>query len=101
MQELYSKDYYKAWWADNKNVEAAIRRMKRATFAKSLEKVKSFVSQGKVLDLGCATGFSLEEADERGFETYRIEISEFAALAAKRKFGENNIFHGTLESAPF
>ncbi|MCZ9879996.1 hypothetical protein OFP68_14055 [Brachyspira hyodysenteriae] len=36
-----------------------------------------------------------------GFEPYGVEISEYSSSIAKKKFGEDRIYNGTLETAPF
>ncbi len=36
-----------------------------------------------------------------GFSPYGVEISEYGASLAKRKFGDNKIFNGKLEDANF
>lgn len=39
---------------------------------------------GKVLDIGCSLGFFLEALDKRGYDTYGMDISEFAISEAKK-----------------
>jgi SAM-dependent methyltransferase len=65
-----------------------------------LLKVLGKSSLGKVLDVGCATGFSLEYGLAAGWDVHGVEISEFAARQAQTMFG-NRVHHGTLESAHF
>lgn len=38
----------------------------------------------KVLDIGCATGFILSKLDGDGFDTYGVDISEFALSCAEK-----------------
>lgn len=48
--------------------------------------IKKYISNGRLLDIGCALGFFLDEA--RGdFDTYGVEISKFAAEYSKEKLG--------------
>jgi len=63
--------------------------------------IKQYRSTGKVLDIGCATGYFLEVAEEEGFEPFGVEYSAYAAEIAQNKFGVNNIFNGTLEQCNF
>ena len=42
---------------------------------------------GTLLDIGCATGFFLDEARQRGWKVRGCEVSEWAATSAQRRFG--------------
>jgi 2-polyprenyl-3-methyl-5-hydroxy-6-metoxy-1,4-benzoquinol methylase len=56
-------------------------------------------SNGKLLDLGCATGIFLKGMDHSPqWELYGLEINEYAAAIAKRNVSAN-IFHGSLDDA--
>ncbi|HWP44945.1 MAG TPA: class I SAM-dependent methyltransferase [Blastocatellia bacterium] len=55
---------------------------------------------GRILDVGCGSGFFLRALDCRRWEPFGIEISEAAARAANRALGQGRVFKGTLiESA--
>ena len=41
--------------------------------------------EGKILDVGCATGYFLGMAKERGFEVFGVEISDYAAEIGRKK----------------
>ena len=43
---------------------------------------------GRILDIGCAYGFFLGEADKYGFETYGIDISKYALGQADKNTKE-------------
>jgi 2-polyprenyl-3-methyl-5-hydroxy-6-metoxy-1,4-benzoquinol methylase len=75
--------------------------MKIATFLRQLKYIRQFVNSGKALDIGCATGYFLEAAQSQGFDPYGIELSEYSASIAKRKFGDHKIFNGKLEDCDF
>jgi SAM-dependent methyltransferase len=50
--------------------------------------VRRFVRPGAaVLDVGCASGFFLEAARQQGFAVEGVELSQWAADEAKRRFG--------------
>ncbi len=55
---------------------------------------------GKMLDLGCGTGWFLQEMRHRGWEVYGVEINR-AAAELGRKNAALNIFPGTLRQAKF
>lgn len=63
-----------------------------------IEKIKK--KKGYLLDVGCAAGFSLKVAKEKGWKVNGVEISEFAAKYAKERFGID-VFRGSLEEANY
>ena len=56
--------------------------------------------QGKILDIGCATGVFLKEMQNHGWETYGVEPSVYAAGIAVDQQGLN-VFNGYLNEAEF
>jgi SAM-dependent methyltransferase len=56
-------------------------------------------SGGRLLDVGCACGFLLVAARERGFIVQGVEPSAWAANYARRQFGLD-VWQGALEEAP-
>lgn len=62
-----------------------------------LKKIKKTKPEaGKLLDVGCAMGFFMEEAEKQGFETYGIEVSTYAASFSQKRF-KDKIFIGAIE----
>ena len=58
----------------------------KPTFNKYLDIVSSLgISNGKLLDIGSATGFFMDLAEKRGFEVTGVEISDFAAEIGRKK----------------
>jgi SAM-dependent methyltransferase len=55
-------------------------------------------SGGRLLEIGCAVGFLLRAAQERGFEATGVEMSEWASGIARDQFGLD-VRCGTLEAA--
>jgi Glycosyltransferases involved in cell wall biogenesis len=66
-----------------------------------LEMLKKFKKRGRLLDVGCATGFLLDEARIAGWEVSGVELSEWAVGYAKNKFHIDTIFHGVLKNARY
>jgi 2-polyprenyl-3-methyl-5-hydroxy-6-metoxy-1,4-benzoquinol methylase len=100
IQRIYTAGYYRSWgMAEGETPEVA--EMKKATFALRMEEISRYVRPGRVLDVGTASGFFLEVAEQFGFEPFGVELSEYSGALARRKFGEENIWIGTLETAPF
>jgi 2-polyprenyl-3-methyl-5-hydroxy-6-metoxy-1,4-benzoquinol methylase len=101
LTKLYSENYYKAWGIQGDQENETIRQMKIATFNLRLDLISKHIKKGKVLDVGCATGYFLDAAKERGFEPYGVELSEYSSTIAKKKFGNDSVFKGTLEECNF
>lgn len=101
IDKLYSETYYQSWGIAGKNENESSKQMKIASFNLRLKKIKEYVSDGNVLDIGCATGFYLEAAKKMNFIPYGIELSEYSSGIAKSKFGNEAIYNGTLETCKF
>jgi 2-polyprenyl-3-methyl-5-hydroxy-6-metoxy-1,4-benzoquinol methylase len=101
LEAIYGTDYYKAWGiADD---APGVERLKRRTFRALFERLRARTGlrEGPLLDVGCATGFLLEEARTHGFDPYGVELSEFAARIARERLGDDRIHRGTLDDSPF
>lgn len=79
----------------------------KATILKNMRKyltvIKKHLSQKTknkktLLDLGCAMGFLIQEADKWGYDSYGIDVSSYAVEIAKKLVGKNKVFLGTAES---
>ena len=97
LSQMYTEAYYQPW---NLEKEELVKKIKMKTFERRLQEIQKYVRSGKILDVGCATGFFLEEAKSKGFEPYGIELSEFSFKEGERKFGDH-IYLGTIEEIPF
>ena len=105
LQHIYSKDYfvldedksgidYKAY-ANYVNEEPVITR----SMNRRMKKVERFAgSKGRVLDIGCATGFSLLAARARGWKAEGIECSEFCVQYARSR--GLDVHQGSLRDYP-
>jgi 2-polyprenyl-3-methyl-5-hydroxy-6-metoxy-1,4-benzoquinol methylase len=100
ISSLYTAQYYKSWGIE-KNENDIVANMKKRTFLKRIKLIQKCCVSGKILDVGTASGFFLEVAKEKGFEPFGVELSEYSSNLAKRKFGNERIFRGTIENAPF
>ena len=101
IRDLYVDEYFTPWMLVDKSNLPPLRSMKHATFSRYFERLESLVPHAKppakVLDVGCAAGFLLELAKERGYEPYGIELSEVAAAMAEEAIGTGRIYCGRLE----
>jgi 2-polyprenyl-3-methyl-5-hydroxy-6-metoxy-1,4-benzoquinol methylase len=105
LERIYSKEYfviednaqgidYKAY-ANYIEEEPVITR----SMNKRMKKVESFANhKGHLLDIGCAAGFSLIAAQDRGWSAEGIECSEFCVDYARSR--GLKIHQGTLEDFP-
>jgi len=57
--------------------------------------------KGKILDIGCADGYFLALARERGWEPYGIEISDFLLRKARESLGGKYVFGVPLKMVNF
>ena len=78
--------------------EEAGRRASARLILKMLGKYKK---RGRLLDVGCATGFLLDEARKAGWEIHGVELSDWAAGYAKDILKVNTVFHGILKNARY
>jgi len=67
---------------------------------KFLNIVKRYKRKGRLLDIGCATGFFLNLAKHQGFEPFGTDVSKAFCRFAKRKFNLQ-VFCGTLREASY
>lgn len=97
---LYDQSYYDSWGLDR--CDDATERMKHATFNDKLDAIEKFMPvTGRILDIGCATGFFLDAARQRGWDPYGVELSEYSSAIARQKIGEKRIITGRIEDAAF
>jgi 2-polyprenyl-3-methyl-5-hydroxy-6-metoxy-1,4-benzoquinol methylase len=69
------------------------------TFNKRFQWMERHIPPGqrrKLLDVGCATGFAVEHASQRGWDAYGLETSRYAVEVARKRLGER-IKAGTLD----
>jgi 2-polyprenyl-3-methyl-5-hydroxy-6-metoxy-1,4-benzoquinol methylase len=97
---IYEEVYFETWGI--KNQETMVKELKKKTFRSRFKLIEKELKQGDhILDCGCATGYLLEVAQEKGYIPFGVDLSEFAAKEAIKKFGGNRIYLGQLEEARF
>jgi SAM-dependent methyltransferase len=72
------------------------REARRRTYARELDRLERHVRSGALLDVGCHSGFFLEQARERGYQVSGIEPSRWAVEHARSELGLE-VFHGSIE----
>jgi SAM-dependent methyltransferase len=92
---LYEEHYYKGLvYSDYLADRPAIRR----NAARALEELEALAPGRRLLDVGCAAGFFLEVARERGWTVEGVEVSDYAADQARRL--GLKVFRGSLLELP-
>ncbi len=78
----------------------ADKRPMISTFERYIKEIhKLGFMEGRLLDVGCATGFFMEIAQQKGFDVSGVELSSFAVQKGREK--GLSIIQGTLESDDF
>jgi SAM-dependent methyltransferase len=106
LQKIYTETYYDHdgirngleffgyddYVADEENI--------KITFARRLQTIERYVSNGRLLDIGCATGFFLALARAKGWDVVGTEVSQFSVRYAQEKLGLD-VRLGTLRNLDF
>lgn len=93
-EEYYTSDYFDGGHADGYADYVGSEQLLRNEFRKILQGVRRHVPGGKLLEVGCAYGFFLSEAQEH-FETFGIEVSQ-AAVTHCHDRGLRNVHCGEV-----
>jgi 2-polyprenyl-3-methyl-5-hydroxy-6-metoxy-1,4-benzoquinol methylase len=72
----------------------------RETFRGRLNWLERYLERGKLLDVGCAVGFFISEAQKRGWQVQGMDVSGFAVEYARDKFGLD-VQHGSLDTLDY
>lgn len=92
---FYPGDY----WGDEENTSADWIRSSQAEKTTFLKKVG--LTGGRILDVGCGSGYFLRSLDSGKWERFGVENGKSAAESASRGLGKDRIFSGTLVEAGF
>jgi len=63
--------------------------------------LKKMGKTGKLLEIGCATGFLLDEAAKSGWDVHGVELSSWAVRYARENLKIGSIFEGSLQDKRF
>jgi len=92
----YGETYFQGLvYADYLADRAAIRK----NAAHSLAHLEERVAGRRLLDAGCAAGFFLEAARDRGWSVFGLELSEYALAHARDRLGLT-AWRGSIEAPP-
>jgi SAM-dependent methyltransferase len=100
LASLYRESYYLSSDSRRQGYDsyAAEAENWRRTFRDRLRDLPA--TPGRLLDVGAATGFFVEQARIAGWDAAGVEPSDWAAEYARRELGMD-VVTGTLESVPF
>ena len=73
----------------------------RLNARRRLSLLEGFTAPGRLLDVGCAAGFFLDEARGRGWEVTGIEVSTEMAEWASGTLGLPQVIHGSFTGHPW
>lgn len=88
LQKLYGQEYFNNINSSLLGYSNYIKDKEKTikTFKKRLKTIETIKKIGKLLDVGCATGFFMKVAQDHGWQTEGVEISEFATKYARETF---------------
>ena len=96
--KLYSEEYFNApymrFYIEKEG------RQSNESFTSRLAWIEKFKRNGRILDIGCASGGFLRMAKDRGWEAFGVEVSKTAAEIAREKYGLP-VSTGKLDEAGF
>ena len=73
----------------------------RLSVQSTLKELKRLKKSGRLLDVGCGTGFLLDEARKYGWEVYGVELSKWAVGYARDQLGLTNVIQATPKEAAY
>ncbi len=103
LEKLYSESYFRSSDSGALGYDDYIsdRAKISKTFERRMREIeKRLERKGRLLDVGCATGFSLEVARKLGWDAHGVELSRFACDYARRDLGVD-VFCGRLGEIDF
>jgi SAM-dependent methyltransferase len=95
---LYTQDYFEEHGVQPQARSAGEIAKAVAAHAMRLRAAALFARPGALLEVGCASGYFLKGAAERGWQAKGIELSAWAARYARDVLGLD-VFTGSLEDA--
>ena len=94
LSELYEEEYFvkgtgkKGYSNYKKGIKDYIDYVTKSPFIKKrINYLSMFKKKGALLDIGCAHGFFLKAAEEKGWKVRGVDISKYAAEYGKKKLG--------------
>ncbi len=98
------EDYYSEGNADRFQLSLAERFMRffrNRRAARIHRTLRGKAGNGRVLDIGCGRGYTLQRLQQLGHPVYGTQVSLSAARFAREQLGLKNVFHGDLLQAGY
>lgn len=95
-ETTYDQGYYRSWFD---TPPQDIEKIKRLNFQRLLEREVGCLKGKKLLDVGCATGFLLAEAQALGAEIFGVDVNTWAVAQARERLPEAGLYAGFLHEA--
>lgn len=103
LQKVYAAEYFTAprTQGDVSNYEADKPNVLRFARARLDVLERLLPGKGRLLDVGCALGFYLDAAKDRGWRVSGMDISDYAVDFARERLGIEEVYRGTVETLDF
>lgn len=98
IRNIYQKDYFSNDFSVEYGYDNYIKSHTEIanTSRRRLKFIEKYIQKGSLLDIGCATGVFLKEAQNRGWQVEGVEISKYAWEYATTVY-QLKVFNGTLK----
>ena len=93
LARFYPNDY----WGEEPTHQWIVRSQTEKTSFAS----RCGLAEGRILDVGCGSGFFLRALDPARWERFGVETGGPAARAANKALGEGSVFQGALQDGSF
>lgn len=100
LKTLYSRGYFHKGYMNYYAAEGVRMPQSNEPFSRRLDLIERYKKNGLMLEVGCASGEFLAIARKRGWQAQGVEISDYAADCALKKYNLE-VFKGALEDAHF
>jgi len=98
LDALYSEGYFEGVGRDGGYEEYANQEKEYlATFDEDVRRIRTFIAQGSVLDIGCGYGYFVRRALAAGFDAYGVDLSSDGIREAE-KHVPGRVFRGTIDT---
>jgi SAM-dependent methyltransferase len=104
LKKIYTSSYFQRGEKYGKGTSDSLPLATRLNEKAKVDSVCKHRSQGSLLDVGCATGSFLSEAQKHGFTGVGVEISAEAGRLAREQYGlrvHNDLFSTELTAGSF
>lgn len=84
---IYEGDYWTDYQAEVGEIDIRDRITEFSDISKErIDFLKTFISTGKLLDIGCSMGFLVDQGQKNGFESYGIDLNRYCINKGKSMF---------------